>query len=99
MLNATEPLDAGQSITVQPKWPGSNKPATLEVEVQRTAVGQRVGAELPKQTRNSVSTTITVPLAEWVTIAATGKAPKPGVYSSESGLQVRRLLQVRVMAP
>jgi hypothetical protein len=99
VTNALTWFDAGQSITVQPKWPGGNKPATLEVEVQRTAVGQRVGAELPKQTRNSVSTTITVPLAEWVTIAATGKAPKPGVYSSESGLQVRRLLQVRVMAP
>jgi hypothetical protein len=97
--NALVWFDAGQSISVQAKWPGGNKPAVLEIEVQRASVDQRMGADLPKQTRNSVSTTITAPLAEWVTIAATGKAPRPGVYSSESGLQVRRLLQIRVMAP
>lgn len=97
--NALAWFDAGQSITVQPKWPGGNKPATVEIEVQRTSVGQRMGVDLPTQTRNSMSTTVTLPLAEWVTIAATGRAPKPGTYSSESGLQVRRLLQVRVMAP
>jgi hypothetical protein len=92
-------FDAGQSIAVQPKWPGGNQPAVLEIEVQRASVDQRMGADLPQQTRNTVSTTISAPLAEWVTIAVTGKAPKPGVYSSESGLQVRRLLQIRVMAP
>ncbi|NVO07088.1 MAG: hypothetical protein HXX19_14740 [Rhodoferax sp.] len=97
--NALAWFDAGQSISVQPKWPGGNKPAVVEIEVQRAAVDPRMGAELPKQTRNTVSTTLTVPLAEWVTIAATGRAPKAGVYSSESGLQVRRLLQIRVMAP
>ncbi len=90
---------AGQSLTVQPKWLGGNKPATLEIEVQRVAVGQRLGEELPKQTRNMVSTTVTVVLAEWVTVARTGSAPKAGSYSSESASQVRRLLQVRVMAP
>jgi hypothetical protein len=58
-----------------------------------------VGLDLPKQTRNTVSTTVTLPLAEWITIAATGTAPKAGTYNSESGNQVRRVLQVRVMAP
>lgn len=97
--NALLWFDAGQSISVQPKWPGGNKPAVIEIEVQRASVDQRMGDELPKQTRNTVSTTLTVPLAEWVTIAATGRRPLVGVYSSESGLQVRRLLQIRVMAP
>jgi hypothetical protein len=92
-------FDAGQSIAVQPKWPGGNKPAVVEIEVQRASVDARMGADLPKQARNTVSTTLTVPLAEWVTIAATGRMPKSGVYSSESGLQMRRLLQIRVMAP
>ena len=99
VTNALVWFDAGQSISVLPKWPGGNKAAVVEVEVQRAAVDQRVGADLPKQTRNTVSTTLTVPLAEWVTIAATGKAAKAGTYSSESGLQVRRLLQIRVMVP
>ena len=92
-------FDVGQSISVTPKWPGGHKPAIVEIEVQRAAVDQRTGADLPKQTRNTVSTTITTPLAEWVTIAATGRVAKAGTYSSESGLQVRRLLQMRVMAP
>jgi hypothetical protein len=92
-------FDAGQSISVTPKWPGGNKPAVVEIEVQRAAVDPRMGADLPKQTRNTVSTTLTVPLAEWVTIAATGRAVKAATYSSESGLQGRRLLQIRVMAP
>ena len=99
VTNALVWFDAGQSISVLPKWPGGNKPAIVEIEVQRATVDQRGGADLPRQTRNTVSTTLTVPLAEWVTIAATGKAAKAGTYSSESALQVRRLLQIRVMAP
>lgn len=99
VTNALIWFDAGQSISVLPKWPGGNRPAVVDLEVQRAAVDQRVGSDLPKQTRNTVSTTLTVPLAEWVTIAATGKAAKPGTYSSESGVHARRLLQIRVMAP
>lgn len=95
--NALAWFDAGQSISVQPKWPGGNRPAVLVIEVQRAAVDQRMGADLPKQTRNTLSSTITVPLAEWVTIAATGRSVKPGTYSSESAVMGRRLLQVRVM--
>lgn len=97
--NALVWFDAGQSMTVQPRWTGGNRPATLEIEVQRASVDARPGADLPKQTRHSLTTTVTVPLAEWVTVAATGRAPRAGTYSSESGLQRRRLLQVRVMAP
>jgi hypothetical protein len=99
VTNALVWFDAGQSLSVQPKWPGGSKPAVVEVEVQRAAVDAHAGTVLPKQTRNTVSTTLTVPLAEWVTIAATGVVPKAGVYSSESGMRVRRLLQIRVMAP
>ena len=91
-------FDAGQSISVQPKWPGGNKPAVVEIEVQRASMESR-NAELPKQSRSMVSTTLTLPLAEWVTIAATGATPRAGGYSSEAGLQVKRLLQIRVMAP
>ena len=99
VTNALAWFDAGQSVSVQPRWAGGNKPAVVEIEVQRAAVEQRMGADLPKQTRNTVSTTVTLPLAEWVTIATTGALPKAGVYSSEAGLKVRRLLQIRVMAP
>ena len=97
--NALVWFDAGQSLSVQPQWSGGNKPAVLVIEVQRAAVGAGTGAVLPTQSRNTVSTTVTVPLAEWVTIASTGRAAKAGVYSSDAGALGRRLLQVRVMAP
>ena len=97
--NALVWFDAGQSISVQAKWPGGSKPAVLVIEVQRAALAPYVGATLPQQTRNTLSTTVTVPLAEWVTIAATGKSAKAGVYSSDAGVLGRRLLQVRVMVP
>ena len=95
--NALVWFDAGQSMSVQAKWPGGDKPAVVEIEVQRAAVDPRMGADLPKQSRNMVSTTVTAPLDNWVTIAATGRAPRAGSYSSE--MQVRRLLQIRVTAP
>ncbi len=98
VTNALVWFDAGQSISVQPKWPGGDKPAVVEIEVQRAAMESR-NSDLPKQSRNMVSTTLTLPLAEWVTIASTGANPKAGGYSSEAGLQVRRLLQIRVMVP
>lgn len=92
-------FDAGQSLTVQPKWPGGNRPARVEMEVTRSAAGDRVGADLPVQSRNTVSTTITAPLGEWVTVAASGAAQQSGSYSSNSRQQVRRLLQIRVLVP
>ena len=92
-------FDAGQSLTVQPKWPGGNRPARVEMEVTRSAAGDRVGADLPVQSRNTVSTTITAPLGEWVTVAASGSSAQSGSYSSNSRQQVRRLLQIRVLVP
>jgi hypothetical protein len=96
--NALTWFDAGQSITVHPKWTGG-KSAVVELEVQKAGFDARTGADLPTQNRNSVSTTVTAPLAQWVTIAATGRPPQAASYSSESVQQARRLLQIRVMVP
>ena len=99
--NALAWFDAGQSINVQPKWNGG-KTAVVELEVQSASFEPRTGADLPAQNRNAVSTTVTAPLAQWITIAATGKAPQAAqstTYSSDAAQQTRRLLQIRVMAP
>ena len=50
--NALVWFDAGQSMSVQAKWPGGDRPAVVEIEVQRAAVDPRMGADLPKQSRN-----------------------------------------------
>ena len=96
--NALSLFDAGQSITVHPTWSGG-KTAVVELEVQKTGFDERNGADLPTQSRKTVSTTVTAPLAQWLTIAATGKSTQAGTYSSESMQQTRRLLQIRVMVP
>nr|WP_315464417.1 hypothetical protein [uncultured Rhodoferax sp.] len=93
-------LDVGQSITVTPRWPGGNKDATVEVDVQQADMAVRNNADMPRQARHQLSTTVTTPLGQWVTIAATGHAPaRPGKFSSEGGAEARRLLQLRVLAP
>ena len=103
--NALAWFDAGQALSVQPKWPGGNKPALVVIEVHQAAFEDRVGSDLPTQSRASLATTVTTPLAQWTTIAATGPAAGyasfggAARYSSDASHQTRQLLQIRVMAP
>jgi hypothetical protein len=93
-------FDAGQNMAVQVHWSAGKPYASVQIEVQREDVGQRVGADLPRQGRATVSTTVLAPLAQWVTIASSGKAASAaGVYRSDPGAQQQRMLQVRVMIP
>ena len=92
-------LEAGQRISVLPRWPGGQQLVNVEVEVQTSSVQARHGAELPVQSRSEVATTVGAPLGQWVTIATTGSGPQRGVYSSEAAADPRRLLQLRVSAP
>jgi hypothetical protein len=93
-------FEVAQSLTVTPRWPGGNKDATLEFDLQQSDMAVRDNADMPRQTRNQFSSMVTVPLGQWITIAATGNAPaRQGSYSSEGGAETRRLLQVRVLAP
>lgn len=93
-------FDVGQSVTVTPRWPGGNRAATVELEVQQADMATRSNADMPSQSRSQFSSTVTAPLAQWVTIAATGPAPaRQGSYSSAGSSEVRRLLQIRVLVP
>jgi type II secretory pathway component GspD/PulD (secretin) len=93
-------FDVGQTISVTPRWGGGNRDAAVEVEVQQADMPTRSNADMPSQGRSQFSSTVTAPLAQWVTIAATGPAPaRQGSYSSAGSGEVRRLLQIRVMVP
>ena len=92
-------LHAGQRLTVLPRWPGGKKEVLIDVEVQSSQVDARTGPELPAQSHNQVSTRLSAPLGQWVTLAVTGKSTPDGVYGSEAIDQPRRLLQLRVTAP
>ena len=78
------------------RWPGGKQPATVEVDVQTSAVDERVGSALPAQSRSQIATTVSAPLGAWVVIATSGQAPVAGSYSSNPRRDVRRLLQIRV---
>jgi hypothetical protein len=93
-------FEVGQSMTVTPKWLGGKKNVALEIEVQQADMQTVHNADMPRQTRKQLSTTVTVPLNVWVTIASSGAGLAPaGSYSSNAGTEVQRSMQVRVSAP
>lgn len=99
VVNEVTWMEAGQSLSVQPRWPGGKQAVTVDIEVQAAAVGDRIGSELPTQSRSQTATTVSVPLGQWVTIATSGSSPARGVYSSEATNESLRLMQLRVLAP
>lgn len=91
-------MESGQSLTVTPHWAGGKQPAKLEIEMLAAQVDDRTGADLPATQRRHLSTTVTAPLNQWVTIATSGKSAKPGTYSSTGSYEGRVLVQIRVSA-
>lgn len=94
-------MQAGQSMAVQPRWPGASQPVRITIDVQSSSVQAPSGsAELPSQARSQFATTVSAALGQWVTVAATGGGQTlAGSYSSEAAADTRQLVQVRVLAP
>ena len=92
-------VDVGQGIKVQPRWPGGQRPVTVDIEIQSASVPPRSGVELADQSRSQFATTVSTPLGKWATIAFTGSSPQSGVYGSEAEGDPRRLLQISVLDP
>jgi hypothetical protein len=96
-------LESRQALTVLVVWPGGKQAARLAVEVQTTAQEDRSGQNLPGVSTSRVTSTVLVPLGEWVTIAASGgvvSPEKPGVYSAmPRAYGSNKRVQVRVLAP
>lgn len=89
-------MESGQSLSVTPHWPGGKQAVRVEIEAQASAVDERTSSDLPATTRQRYSTTVSVALNRWVTIARSGQAARAGSYSSAGGTDGRRLTQVRV---
>ena len=89
-------MESGQSLTVTPHWPGGKLPVKIEIEVQSSAVDERVSSDLPATSRQRYSGTISAQLNRWVTIASSGKPSQAGSYSSAGSNEGRRLTQIRV---
>ena len=89
-------MESGQSLTVTPRWTGGKQPVRVEIEAQSSAVDERVSADLPATQRQRYTSTVSVPLNQWVTIASSGKPARQGSYSSAGSTDARRLTQIRV---
>lgn len=92
-------LEAGESLKVQPRWPGGKQPVSVEIAVESATVAQRTGTELPDQSKSQLATMLSLPLGQWVTVASSGTGPQLGTYGSQPDTANKRLLQVRVLAP
>lgn len=94
-------MQVGQSMAVQPRWPGGGQPVKIDIEVQSSSLQAPTGnAELPSQARSQLATIVSAPLGQWVTVAATGGVQaQAGTYSSDAAADVRQLVQIRVLAP
>lgn len=103
-------LEAGRQITLQPRWPGGQQPAVVDVQVDSASLeadrpwtAQNQGGGMPSQARSQTATTVLAPLGQWVTIARTGgeqAVEQRGVVSTTSLSQAQRqLMQIRVLVP
>lgn len=95
-------MEAGQKISVLPRWGGGKQDVTVEVQVQTAALQANPSggnSDLPAQSHSQLVTTVGAPLGQWVTLAVTGAAKQTTTYSSEAAAEPRRLLQLRVSAP
>jgi len=93
-------FDAGQSLTVTPTLLPGRGYALVKLEARHAGLGTGDGnSGLPSQSHASATTTLRVPLGEWVTIASSGRFQEAHSYRSDAANGGRRLLQVRVMLP
>ena len=100
IVNALTWLRAGQSLSVQPRWPGGRDPVQVELRIETQDIDDRRGADIPASGAQTWASTLSVPWGQWTTFATTGAAqPSPvgATWSTQSaqphGL---RFMQLRV---
>lgn len=105
LVPTTQWIEAGQRLTVQPRWPGGREAVevTLSFDASRLDPAVAPGsAELPQRFEAGVSTSVHAVLGEWVTLAATGvdDARQNVISSGQAAGAAQRVLQLRVrLAP
>ena len=99
-VNALIWLHAGQSVSVQPRWPGGRHAVRVDLRIETEAVGDRQGQDVPSSRLQTSATTLSVPLGRWTTFAATGAAQpplEPSTWSTQAlHARDRQLMQLRV---
>ena len=104
LLPSTLWLEAGRGIVVQPRWTAGSSTVTVEISAESSRLHpQGSPAEGMLREGASASTTLQVPLGEWVTMASTAEHSQQRdqrVWSShEASREGRRIVQIRVTLP
>lgn len=108
LLSQTIWIDLGQGLNVRPRWRGGKAPVELELEAQsRQALGGPLGtsglAPDGQIQRQEVSTTLAVPLGQWVVVAQSGRNQtrnmRGTVSTADLDDQGDEQLEVRVTQP
>ncbi len=95
----TQWITAGQSLTLQPRWPGGREPVSVAVSSDSSRLDPHVApgsAELAQRSDASVMTTVSAVLGQWVTLAATGADDGDMSVVASGQAAARRVLQLRV---
>lgn len=105
-------VDIGQGLTVRPAWPGGSQPVRAEVAVESAGRNDLRGTAPDASTpRLAVSTEVSLPLGEWVSVAqmfddnssagtGTGVSGRSaGVVTSTRSLRRELSVQLRVTVP
>jgi hypothetical protein len=103
VMPATHWTDTGRGFTVRPRWPGESAPVTVELSAESGAPGGSMGGAGPTSHRQTLLTTVQLPLGEWITIASTDTSTSDrrsgGLGSSDAERSRRQVVQMRVTAP
>ncbi len=101
LVNGLIWLRAGQSLSVQPRWPGGRHRVLLDLRLEIERIGDRRGQDVPSSSLETSASTLSLSLGQWTTFAATGTAQpplEPATWSTQSlRTRGRQLMQVRVM--
>jgi len=105
VMPATMFSDVGRGFAVRPRWPGGQAPVTVEVSAESGSIGGSMsgGSTGAGERRQTLLTTVQLPIGERVTIASTDSSAsdrRSGVLSSRDAERSRReVVQMRVTAP
>ncbi len=103
VMPATHWTDTGRGFAVRPRWPGGSAPVTVELSAESGALGASTGGAGATAHRQTLLTTVQLPLGEWVTIASTDTSAsdrRSGTFGSNDAERRRRqVVQMRVTAP
>jgi hypothetical protein len=100
IVNALIWLHAGQSLSVQPTWPGGRQAVRVNIRLETERIDDPQGQDIPSSSVQKSAATLSVSLGRWTTFAATGTA-QPPLDQSTWSTQVprargRQLMQLRV---